>query len=168
MSQFLPLDDVKTYIRKLAEIPFLESFRGKYVEEMFRASELREYEAGETIITEGALDRTLYFLLMGEVKVVKEDVEIARIYGYGEIFGELALMDNRARFASIVAVSPCYCLSVDPAFMDRLTPNQQVACFSVIHRICAHVLSSRLKAATEELARLRKQKAPRGKARKSR
>ncbi|MBN1268417.1 MAG: cyclic nucleotide-binding domain-containing protein [Kiritimatiellae bacterium] len=152
MSKFLALEDLKAYIESLDRIPFLDSFKGDYLEEMFKASELREYEPGETIIAEGALDRAIYFLLIGEVKVMKGGVEIARIARYGEIFGEQALIDNTARSATVVAAAPCFCMSVDAQFIEKLQPAEQAACYTVIYRISAHVLSERLKKTTAELA----------------
>jgi len=157
MSTFLPLGDQESFVHSLKRIPGLESFDGAYIAEMFKASELREYEAEEFIIREGAFDRALYFLLMGEVKVTKEGKEVARINKYGELFGELAVIRDDIRSASVTAVTPCYCLSVDASFIEKLEENEKIACLAAINRICAQVLANRLEKMTNQLVELERE-----------
>ena len=154
MGQFLPLDDLQTYKQTLQHIPHLKDFRGKYLDELFRASELCDFAAGETIVEEGEFGHRIFFLLLGEVAVTKKGVPVASIRGYGEIFGEDPILNQERRAATVKAVTPCYCLSVHTQRLEMLNDQEQRACFAVIHHICAQVLSRRLKETTEELARV--------------
>lgn len=64
-------------------------------------------KAGDTIIREGDLGDTAYCILDGEVKVWKRNntgaIELARL-GPGSIFGEMSLVDEKPRSASITAL----------------------------------------------------------------
>ena len=64
--------------------------------------------AGETLIHEGDLGDTAYCIVEGEVRVWKRgesgEVELARL-GKGSIFGEMSIVDEKPRSASITAVT---------------------------------------------------------------
>ena len=154
MGQFLPLDDLQTYKKTLQHIPYLKNFQGQYLDELFRASEICDFEAGETIAEEGEFGHRIFFLLLGEVAVTKKGVPVATIRGCGEIFGEDPILNQQTRSATVKAVTPCYCLGVHTQRLQMLDEQQQQACFAVIHHICAQVLSRRLKETTDELARV--------------
>ncbi len=144
-------------LEKLKKIPFIQQFDEAYIDQVYQAAELREYEPDDVLIEEGAMDRAIYILLVGEVKVMKADEEITRIDQYGEIFGELAVVNNEVRSASIAAVSATYCLVIDTDFMDDMDLHARTACYSIIYRHCADILSRRLKACNEEMVKLKKE-----------
>lgn len=62
-------------------------------------------EVGEHIIGQGELGESLYIILSGEVEVVRENelgksLRLARL-GAGEYFGEMSLIDDKPRSASV-------------------------------------------------------------------
>jgi CRP-like cAMP-binding protein len=63
--------------------------------------------AGETLIREGELGDTAYCIVSGEVRVWKRagsgEIELARL-GPGAIFGEMSIVDEKPRSASITTV----------------------------------------------------------------
>jgi CRP-like cAMP-binding protein len=75
------------------------------------------FQQGETIIREGEHDRQLFILVSGEVEVIKNlgkkkqrRVAIMGPYSY---FGEMALIDDLARSASVVAMEDTEVLSLN-------------------------------------------------------
>jgi CRP-like cAMP-binding protein len=60
---------------------------------------------GRVLTTEGAPGREFFIVLEGEVEVRRGDRVIAT-RGPGEYFGEIALLDNRPRTATVVAKTP--------------------------------------------------------------
>ena len=62
-----------------------------------------DYPAGSTIINEGDTDRKLYILLEGDCKVYKHEVEIATFREQGTFFGEMSMILNVARTATVKA-----------------------------------------------------------------
>ena len=100
-------------IQRLMAIPILKDFETKNLSKILRLSKIREYEDGETIIKEGDIDPWLYFLLSGQVRVQKGDEEITSLSKTGEIFGEMRIVDDKARSASVVADGKAVCLAVN-------------------------------------------------------
>jgi signal-transduction protein with cAMP-binding, CBS, and nucleotidyltransferase domain len=66
---------------------------------------LRQYEAGETILKENEMGETAYIIEHDKVEVTKKsdgkDLHIAYI-GAGETFGEMGMIDEKPRSATIV------------------------------------------------------------------
>jgi CRP-like cAMP-binding protein len=76
----------------------------------------REFRAGTTVVEEGTMSGVCFFIVAeGEASVSVEGAEVARI-GPGDYFGELALITEEARSASVTAVTRLRCLAI--AFWD--------------------------------------------------
>ena len=106
----LPLGDFKL----LAELDLTEI--GILAEHL----EQRTYAPGAIIIEEGAPADSLYFLLAGsvDVSVVRGGDGIATILASidaGNVFGELALLGDHPRTASVIAASPARVLELSAA-----------------------------------------------------
>jgi putative ABC transport system ATP-binding protein len=62
----------------------------------------RRYAASETIIRRGDLGNEFFLISEGEVEVIRDDQEVARL-GPGDFFGEVALISGEPRNATVVA-----------------------------------------------------------------
>ncbi|PFH36401.1 cAMP-dependent protein kinase regulatory subunit [Besnoitia besnoiti] len=71
------------------------------------------YEDGDVIIKEGETGDTFYLLLEGEAEAIKNE-QVVMKYTKGGFFGELALLKDQPRAATVVAKS-----HVQVAYMDR-------------------------------------------------
>src|ERR671923_1374830 len=69
---------------------------------------LRQYEAGEVIVQENDFGDTAYLIEQGQVEVSKElngqNVHLAYL-GAGETFGEMSMIDEKPRSATVTAVT---------------------------------------------------------------
>jgi CRP-like cAMP-binding protein len=69
---------------------------------------LSRYEAGEVIIQENEIGETAYVIAQGQVEVTKEldgqNVHLAYL-GAGETFGEMSMVDEKPRSATVTAVT---------------------------------------------------------------
>lgn len=77
---------------------------------------VRYYPPGFAIVEQGEPSAALYFLLIGEVDVVRHERDgsrhqLARL-GSGEFFGELGVVRQQARSADVVAVTSVACLEL--------------------------------------------------------
>ena len=82
------------------------------------------FSAGAMIIQEGEVGMNFYILLEGECVATQEDasknaVEV-KSYTSGDYFGELALLHNDVRAASVKATSDCTCILLDKIAFERL------------------------------------------------
>jgi CRP-like cAMP-binding protein len=75
---------------------------------------IRRFDAGTTILRQGSSAVALYLLLDGEVTVSREPEEggrpvILATLKSGDVFGEMAVLDDDTRSSSIVATAPTRC-----------------------------------------------------------
>ena len=64
---------------------------------------LRKAAARETIILEGSVANEMFFVRKGRVEIRVKDMPVEEV-GPGGIFGEMALIDQSPRSASVVAI----------------------------------------------------------------
>jgi CRP-like cAMP-binding protein len=67
---------------------------------------LRHYAPGEVIVAEGDVGREMFVIVAGGVRVMRGGGEVGRdigAIGTGGIFGELALVEDMKRSATVVA-----------------------------------------------------------------
>ena len=104
-----------------------------------------QYAPGEVIFKEGDAGDAMYLLRSGRAAVVKDDFEHPIILGYrgpGEIIGEMALLEQRPRSASIIAVDNVRALKIKQEHFQELLSYKPEISLSVMA-----TLSSRLRAA---------------------
>jgi NADH dehydrogenase len=63
------------------------------------------FERGETVFRQGDLGDSMYVVRSGEVEIIRDGVGVTRL-GAGEYFGELALLQDHGRSATVRATQP--------------------------------------------------------------
>lgn len=109
---------------RTGETLLLPNWRDEDWKQVFRFTSIRSVKAGEALIRRGEPDRTLYFVLHGELEVIvhsSDGLSMGRValVGAGSVLGELAFFDGGPRSAGAWAVDDC-----DAAAM---TPDQYAA-----------------------------------------
>lgn len=79
---------------------FLKNLDSSQVREIVDSMYSKEFPAGRYVIREGEAGAHLYVSAEGEFEVIKEDKVLGRM-GAGKAFGELAILYNCTRTASI-------------------------------------------------------------------
>lgn len=139
----------------LRAYPFLGSFDEDQLDDVLNASSYINCEVGDTIIKEGTIDSRIYILLSGVVEVKKKGKVLGRIDHPGEVFGELALVNEDKRSASVVAATPAVCLAIDQKFLQDVKPREEYPSFyAALYEYIAHVTFSRLQVASRRIAEL--------------
>lgn len=102
--------------------------------------------AGQVLFSQGASDRTLYFVESGSLSVhfqdEKERLRLA-IVGAGSVVGEGAFFSHRARSATVQASAPCRLWSLTAIRFTELT-NRQPAIALGLAMAAGSVLAKRL------------------------
>ena len=97
----------------------LADWRDEDWRDLFSFTAVRSVKAGDALIRHGEPDRTLYFVLRGELEIIVRSGDgltmgrVARI-GAGSVLGELAFFDGGARSAGAWAVSDCEVAAMTP------------------------------------------------------
>ena len=101
-------------------------------ENLIKQSKVRSYQAFTILCHEGALETTFYIILEGEVSVNKtineREVRRLNVLGPGDFFGEMAIIHNAPRSASVLAISPITVMEISKeAFSTLLEHSNSVA-----------------------------------------
>ena len=142
-------------IQKLRAITPLKLIRDDDLKGLLKSSRMIKYDPNEVIISEGEYSSWIYFLIQGEVGIQKEGEIINTLKRCGDLFGEMGIIDNSPRSASIVAVINTICLAIDTSYAEKLKGNERNAFHSVLYRIFAEILAERLRKMDEELLKVR-------------
>jgi cAMP-dependent protein kinase regulator len=94
----------RMYEAFLEEVPLLASLKPYERSKIADALDTIKHPAGSTIIREGDPGDAFYLLESGEAEAFKSGAERpVKSYSRGDYFGELALLDDKPRAASVVA-----------------------------------------------------------------
>jgi len=77
------------------------------------AMEERKFQAGEAVITQGDYGDYFYVVEAGSFQIIVDDVHVGNVEGVGGTFGELALMHNSPRAATVKAVEDALLWGLD-------------------------------------------------------
>lgn len=110
--------DVQRIMFRLIEK--VDVFAGMNQQELLlilEASEKCTFDPGGTIVREGSSGAYLYVIIEGSVSVIKGKsggggTELAKLMP-GDTFGEISLVDNGLRSASVIALTPCVMLRLE-------------------------------------------------------
>lgn len=107
------------------QVPIFSTLSG--YEKMIVADALRTkyYAPGDVIIEESTSGDDFYIVEDGEVRCTKGDEEVSARLGSGDFFGELALVTNDLRMATVTAVRKTKCLVLDRKTFKRLLGPMQ-------------------------------------------
>jgi CRP-like cAMP-binding protein len=110
-----------------------------------------DYLPGEVIVREGDPGDRLFLLLEGEVRVVKghgsaREIPLPNLRAV-DYFGEMAVLDDEPRSATILAATPTHLLTLDGESLRELIRGHPEISFSIFR-----VLTRRLRAVEKRLA----------------
>lgn len=113
------------YEDQLARVELFENLDKKELRLLAKTCTERQFAAGAVLMQEGEAGAGLFILTEGKVHITQSagpgqpPREIA-VLGAGEVIGEMALLDDLPRSATVTAVDPCRCLLV-PVWDFRAT-----------------------------------------------
>ncbi|MGQ5524384.1 Crp/Fnr family transcriptional regulator [Chitinimonas sp. PSY-7] len=144
-------------VKKLiTTVNLFKAFTAEEARDFLRHCRMESHPSGTRLIQEGDPGYALYVLMSGKVVVKRRsstgEHELARL-GQGETFGELALLDHRARSASVETLEPVRVL-----VYERERALWTAAEAAKLYRNLALMLAGRLRAADDRLAELTEEK----------
>ncbi|XP_022662366.1 potassium/sodium hyperpolarization-activated cyclic nucleotide-gated channel 1-like isoform X3 [Varroa destructor] len=116
LSERLHEDVVNYNCRSLvASVPFFANADPDFVSDVVTKLKYEVYQPGDLIIKEGTIGTKMYFIQEGIVDIVTAGGEVATSLSDGSYFGEICLLTNARRVASVRAETYCnlFSLSVE-------------------------------------------------------
>jgi CRP/FNR family cyclic AMP-dependent transcriptional regulator len=95
----------------LAGVPLFAGISAESMERLAAVTGEQDFGAGQFIVRQGQVGTGLYVILSGSVKVLHGSDELVRL-GRGEFFGELSVIDQQPRNASVQAAEPTEVLAL--------------------------------------------------------
>ena len=116
----------------LSKIALFSLMKKRDLKRLSKLAQRHRYEKGDVIVREGARDGRLFIIVSGEVAVIKDLGEPSEVFlrelGSGTYFGEMALIDDYVRTASVVARVDTEVISLDQwNFRDEIKKYPSVA-----------------------------------------
>ena len=145
-----PEEEAMERLLALRQVDLFSELSLEQLEAVSQVAEEAEYVAGEAVVREGEPGDRLYLLLEGEVRVVKgfgtpHELPLRRLRAV-DYFGEMAVLADEPRSATIVTASPTRLLSLDGDSLRQLIREHPDISFSIFR-----VLTGRLRAAESRL-----------------
>jgi len=112
----------------------------------------KNYPINEVIFEEGELSTEMYFILEGEVRIVKKIQDVVQDLGHigkGQFFGEMSTFTGKARVATAIAVTDCKLICVDPSTFEGLIESNSHYGLTIAKTLC-----ERLSHADEQIEEL--------------
>lgn len=93
------------------------------------------YSAGTEMVVEGGADGRFFLIMEGDARVIRKGRTVARLTP-GSFFGEVAVIDNEPRSATVVADTPVRALTIARwHFRSLLLEHPQMA-YKVMLELC--------------------------------
>lgn len=113
------------------------------IDELINRAQVKNYTQGKVLCHEGAEETTFYILLDGKVDVTKTINNVEQRYlkslVAGDFFGEMGLIHNAARAATVLAASPVTVLEIDKENFDRVLQHSSSVSMAMVREISSRL-----------------------------
>ncbi|HOU15788.1 MAG TPA: cyclic nucleotide-binding domain-containing protein [Anaerolineae bacterium] len=106
--------DLERTAEILGKVPLFENLKKRQLQSLARIFIDRKCAPGEVIVPQGRDGYGFFIVASGRAEAVREKADgttaVVNTFGPGDFFGELALLDNGPRTASVIATEETECL----------------------------------------------------------
>ena len=127
----------------LRRVPLFEGLGDRDFKRLSEVFKPRTFATGDTIATEGQKGVGFFVIESGEAKVTVRGKEVASL-GAGDYFGEIALIDDGARTATVTAATQLQCYGLTSWEFRPLVEENATIAWELLQ-----VLARRLREAQE-------------------
>ena len=110
------MSDLQETVQFLSKVPLFQSLKRGQLERLARVVTVREYQVGQDIVTQGKWGGGLFVVVSGKAEAIRVRADgskaVVNIFVRTDFFGELALLHEGPRTASVVATETTQCLAL--------------------------------------------------------
>lgn len=117
-----------------------DGFEENDIVKLLNAYGYEHFKRGDVIFREGDPGTKIYFIVSGSVGVSKgtdEHKVVISILGPGDALGEMAIISNEPRSATLTAITNCMLFSIDEQFLRGADAELQLKLYKNFARILA-------------------------------
>jgi len=108
--------DVKETLGFLNRVPLFQGLKQRQLERLAEKFVPREYAADRAIVTQGKGGEGFFIIVSGQAEAIRERADgtkvVVNTFGPTDFFGELVLLDDGLRTASVVTTEATQCLAL--------------------------------------------------------
>lgn len=113
------------------------------IEEIIANSRIRSHPAGTVLCQEDALEHTFYMILEGDFEVTKTinntEKRLLKTLTAGDFFGEMALIHNAPRAATVKSLTDAVVLELDKDGFDRVLKHSPSVALAMVGEISSRL-----------------------------
>lgn len=144
----------ETHVDMLAKVPLFDGLSRDALAIVASATKEEAFERGTRIFQYGELGEKLYVIIEGKVRISREVAgmgeEALAVLGVGEVFGDMALLDEIPRSADATAHERVRLLAIGKRDFDELLFLHKDIAYEVLWS-CVRMLSGRLRETNDKL-----------------
>ncbi|MHB8717602.1 MAG: cyclic nucleotide-binding domain-containing protein [Candidatus Dormibacteria bacterium] len=118
----------------LAGSPLFDGMSGEEVERALAAFDEVRYPSGHRIVLEGLEGSDFFVVVAGRAAVLVGGWRVAAL-GPGDFFGEMAILGNGLRTASVRAETPLHCVVLPNGRLDQLLLDHPRVAANLLHAV---------------------------------
>lgn len=131
----------------LARVPIFSHCTADEIAAIAGVAQDSHFHAGQIIVTQGTPGQAFYLIIAGRVEILRDNVSLGA-FGPGDFFGEMSLLDQAPRSATIRAIEETTCLMLSSWDFKALLERHPSIAIKLLE-----VLSRRLRVADERIGR---------------
>jgi CRP-like cAMP-binding protein len=132
----------------LKQVPLFSSLPQRQLKRLSRDFKERQFEPGVTPVRQGHMSGIGFFVITGgEASVSVDSTEVARL-GPGDHFGELGLISERARTATVTAETSLRCLELASWDFRRFVRDNPDVSWKLLQHLVNLLLEARERKST--------------------
>jgi CRP-like cAMP-binding protein len=132
-----------TEVDFLSKVSIFSLMKKEDLERIAKKTQHHFFHKGEVIIREGGRDRRLFIIISGEVEVIKglgsKKERHLRTLGPHSYFGEMSLIDDLVRSASVVAKGDTQILSLDQWNLHKEIEKYPAMAFELLQMLSRRI-----------------------------
>ncbi|MDA7817709.1 cyclic nucleotide-binding domain-containing protein [Sulfurimonas sp.] len=157
-DNFFTKDTHESSINFLKSIDIFSGLKLKEIKRLERTLHKRVYKKGEVIFNEGEPGASLYILRDGEVEIIvnytsQTPISLTKLTT-GMFFGEIALFDETARSATVVASKDCEIIALSKPDFILFSTKEPAIGIKIVMKL-GKILSTRLMATNKQIEEIK-------------
>lgn len=128
VSAYLQKPDPAKADAKLPKLPLFSALAPDLLARLLKAVRVEEISGGNEIVRQGDVGSEAFVVARGVLRVVRReggDESLLAQLGPGAIFGEMALISEAPRSASVIALEPAQLLVLDRSELERAAMHEK-------------------------------------------